>query len=197
LTSPAKRGTYGFVGLNMGGKPEGVNGEFRYVSEPPKQRPATTGDKPKPFVPSSPAKKGTYGYMKLNINGGDKPHGFNGEYSYAVEGIATSRREKVQTDPLKPFYPSQPPKKGGGFYGTMRWGGQEYKEDPETEKWQKQVAERKAQREKYGNLVFRPSSTPKSMRTVSVTNHARNQEGGHPAAVNARIFRSRRAGGGG
>jgi hypothetical protein len=106
------------------------------VSEPPKQRPATTGDKPKPFVPSSPAKKGTYGYMKLNINGGDKPHGFNGEYSYAVEGIATSRREKVQTDPLKPFYPSQPPKKGGGFYGTMRWGGQEYKEDPETEKWQ-------------------------------------------------------------
>ena len=62
---------------------------------------------------------------------------------------------------------------------------------------QKQVAERKAQREKYGNLVFRPSSTPKSMRTVSVTNHARNQEGGHQAAVNARIFRSRRAGGGG
>jgi hypothetical protein len=30
LTSPAKRGTYGFVGLNMGGKPEGVNGEFRW-----------------------------------------------------------------------------------------------------------------------------------------------------------------------
>jgi hypothetical protein len=62
---------------------------------------------------------------------------------------------------------------------------------------QKIVAERKAAREKYGNLVFRPSSTPKSMRTISVTNHPRNQDGGHPAAVNATIFRSRRAGGGG
>jgi hypothetical protein len=36
---------------------------------------------------------------------------------------------------MKPFYPSQPPKKGGGFYGTMRWAGQEYKEDPEAEKF--------------------------------------------------------------
>jgi hypothetical protein len=88
-------------------------------------------------VPSSPAKKGTYGYMKLNINGADKPHGFNGEYSYAVEGLASARsgREKVQPDSMKPFYPSQPPKKGGGFYGTMRWAGQEYKEDPEAEKF--------------------------------------------------------------
>ena len=75
--------------------------------------------------------------MKLNINGADKPHGFNGEYSYAVEGLASARsgREKVQSDSLKPFYPSQPPKKGGGFYGTMRWAGQEYKEDPEAEKF--------------------------------------------------------------
>jgi hypothetical protein len=29
ITSPPKRGTYGFVGLNIGGKAEGVAGEFR------------------------------------------------------------------------------------------------------------------------------------------------------------------------
>lgn len=150
LTNPPKRGTYGFVGMNLGGKPEGFNGEYKYASEPVVARPATTGEKPKPFVPSSPAKKGTYGYMKLNINGADKPMGFNGEYSYAVEGLATGRREKVAPNEMKPFYPSQPPKRGGGYYGTMRWTGQEYKEDPEAEKMQKVIAERKAQREKYG-----------------------------------------------
>ena len=106
----------------------------RYSSEPEAKRPATTGEKPKPFVPSSPAKKGTYGYMKLNINGGEKPAGVNGEYTYQVQGLATSRREKVQTDPLKPFYPSEPPKKGGGFYGCIKWEGQRYKEDPEAAK---------------------------------------------------------------
>lgn len=131
--------------------------------------------------------------MQLNINGNKNPHGVNGEYTYAVQGLATSRRDKFQSDQLKPFYPSQPPKKGGGFYGTMRWSGQEYVDDPEKIKFDKMVAERKANREKYGNLVFRPSSTPKSMRTISVANHARNQDGGHPAAVNARIFLTRRA----
>jgi hypothetical protein len=199
LTSPAKRGTYGFVGLNMGGKPEGVMGEFKYqMRHADKPRPATADhfagqEKPKPFVPSSPAKKGTYGYMKLNINGADKPHGFNGEYSYTVAGLATDRREKFVKDEVKPFYPSQPPKKGGGYYGTMKWEGQEYKEDPEGPKWEKMMAERKANREKFGNLVFRPSSKAKSMRTVSICNHPRNQEGGHPAAVNAKIYMSRLA----
>eukprot|EP00961_Rhodomonas_salina_P085132 1143152-Rhodomonas_salina.2 len=32
-------------------------------------------------------------------------------------------------------------------------------------------------------LIFRPSSHSKSTRTISVTNHPRNQSGGHPAAV--------------
>lgn len=121
--------------MNVGGKAEGFNGEYKYAAEPVVPRPATTGEKPKPFVPSSPAKKGTYGYMKLNINGADKPMGFNGEYAYSVEGLATGRREKVAPNEMKPFYPSQPPKKGGGYYGTMRWAGQEYKEDPEQEKF--------------------------------------------------------------
>lgn len=54
----------------------------------------------KPFVPSSPAKKGTYGYMQLNINGNKNPHGVNGEYTYATQGLSTDRREKVQVHAL-------------------------------------------------------------------------------------------------
>lgn len=185
------------MGTNIGGAPEGVNGEFKYSSEPPMTRAKTAGEKLTPFVPSSPAKKGTYGYMQLNINGNKNPEGVNGEYTYKCEGLSTARREKVVSDQLKPFYPSQPPKRGGGFYGTMRWKGQEYMEDPEKLKAEKVSAERKATREKYGNLVFRPSSTPKTLRTSSVANHPRNQEGGHPAAQNAKIFLSRRNGSGG
>lgn len=53
---------------------------------------------------------------------------------------------------MKPFRPSNPPKKGRGYFGTFRWEGQEYKEDPEKEKWAKQVAERKAARESESHL---------------------------------------------
>ena len=198
LTSPSKKGTYGFVGTNIGGNPEGINGEFKYSSEPPKTRAQTAGEKPSfvPFVPSSPAKKGTYGYMQLNINGAKNPAGVNGEYTYATQGVSSARREKVVSDQLKPFYPSQPPKRGGGYYGTMRWKGQEYIDDPEQIKCDKMMAERKGNREKYGNLVFRPSGVPKSLRTSSVANHPRNQDGGHPAAQNAKLFLSRRNGAG-
>jgi hypothetical protein len=52
---------------------------------------------------------------------------------------------------------------------------QDYVEDPESLKFEAVKAERKAIREKYGNTVFRPSSTPKSLRTSSVANHPRNQ----------------------
>jgi hypothetical protein len=52
---------------------------------------------------------------------------------------------------------------------------QNYVEDPESLKFEAVKAERKAIREKYGNTVFRPSSTPKSLRTSSVANHPRNQ----------------------
>ena len=198
ITSPPRKGTYGFVGLNMGGKPEGVLGEFKYLGEPAKGRPSTSDpvSKPKSFIPPSPASKGTYGYIKLNINGKEKPYGFANEYQYTVAGVAggiTARREKVALSEMKPFVPSHPPKKGGGYYGTMRWSGQEYKEDPEKVKWEKMMAEKKAEREKYGGLVFRPNQSSKSMRTSSIANHPRNQEGGHPAAVNARLFLQRRA----
>lgn len=61
LTSPPKKGTYGMVGINIGGKVDGVVGEFTYSSNPPppKTRPNTT-DMVR-FSPSSPAKRGTYG----------------------------------------------------------------------------------------------------------------------------------------
>jgi hypothetical protein len=82
----------------------------------------------------------------------------------------------LQPSELKPFYPSNPPKKGAGFYGTMKFDTtQNYVEDPESLKFEAVKAERKAIREKYGNTVFRPSSTPKSLRTSSVANHPRNQ----------------------
>mmetsp|Transcript_55085 Transcript_55085/g.112628 ORF Transcript_55085/g.112628 Transcript_55085/m.112628 type:complete len:342 (-) Transcript_55085:206-1231(-) len=197
LTSPPKRGTYGMVGTNIGGRVQGFAGEYEYQpSGSNKPRPATApdGEKLKPFVPSSPAKKGTYGYLHLNINGSTKPKGSQGEYTYMGDPIHSARSHKSDTDALKPFRPSHPPQKGRGFFGTFKWEGQHYIEDPEKEKWAKAVAERKAARERNMGLIFRPSSHPKSTRTTSVTNHPRNQDGGHPAAVNARIFSARHPG---
>ncbi len=190
LTSPPKRGTYGMIGTNIGGKPEGINGEYAYSSEPPKGRPSTAPDKMKPFVPSSPSQKGTYGFQHLNINGIHKPHGAIGEYTYQADPIPTTRSHKADTDALKPFRPSNPPQRGRGFYGTFRWSGQDYQEDPGRLRAQ-------CKRETGLSGVFRPSSRPKSVRQPSIANHPRNQDGGHPAAVNARLFAARLAGGAG
>ena len=64
LTSPPKRGTYGMVGMNIGGKVDGIVGELAYSPNPPppKTRPSTTSDL-RAFCPSSPPKRGTYGIM--------------------------------------------------------------------------------------------------------------------------------------
>ena len=64
LTSPPKRGTYGMVGMNIGGKVDGIVGELAYSSNPPqpKTRPSTTSDL-RAFCPSSPPKRGTYGII--------------------------------------------------------------------------------------------------------------------------------------
>mmetsp|Transcript_58469 Transcript_58469/g.143385 ORF Transcript_58469/g.143385 Transcript_58469/m.143385 type:complete len:340 (-) Transcript_58469:56-1075(-) len=189
LTSPPKRGTYGMVGTNIGGTPSGVMGEYKYSSEPVQKRPETAPtEKLRPFVPASPPKRGTYGYIQLNINGASRPQGSQGEYTYVADPIHKATRMKGDVEPVKPFRPSQPPKKGRGYFGTFKWSGQEYVEDPEKEKWEKARAERMAAREGNMGLTFKPSSHPKSMRTISVANHPRNQDGGHPAAVNARIF---------
>ena len=55
-----KTGTYGMVGINIGGKIDGVVGEFSYSTNPPppKDRSQTLDV---PFTPSSPPKRGTYG----------------------------------------------------------------------------------------------------------------------------------------
>ena len=62
LTSPSKRGRYGSVGVNIGGKPEGVTGEFSY--SPPNPQPFPFPPRPKsesnplrPFTPASPPKR--------------------------------------------------------------------------------------------------------------------------------------------
>jgi hypothetical protein len=62
LTSPSKRGRYGSVGVNIGGKPEGVAGEFFY--SPPNPQPFPFPPRPKsessplrPFTPASPQKR--------------------------------------------------------------------------------------------------------------------------------------------
>lgn len=195
VTSPPKKGTYGMIGTNIGGKPEGAMGEYRYQPDPVGKRPVTApGEKFKPFVPSSPPKKGTYGFMYTNINGAATPHGSQGEYTYVADPIHIAKRTASEAEPVKPFKPSQPPRKGRGYNGTFRWSGQEYIEDPEKDKWDKMMAEKKANRERNMGLTFKPSSSPKSMRTISVANHPRNQEGGHPAAVNARTFAARHGG---
>ena len=62
LTSPSKRGRYGSVGVNIGGRPEGVTGEFSY--SPPNPQPFPFPPRPKsesnplrPFTPASPPKR--------------------------------------------------------------------------------------------------------------------------------------------
>jgi hypothetical protein len=62
LTSPSKRGRYGSVGVNIGGKPEGVAGEFSY--SPPNPQPFPVPPRSKlqvdplrPFTPASPPKR--------------------------------------------------------------------------------------------------------------------------------------------
>jgi hypothetical protein len=195
VTSPPKKGTYGMIGTNIGGKAEGTNGEYKYQPDPVDSRPQTApAEKLKAFIPSSPPKKGTYGFMYTNINGATVPHGSQGEFTYVADPIHIARRTKVEGDPIKPFKPGSPSKKGKGYMGTFRWSGQEYIEDPEKDKWDKMMAEKKANRERNMGLVFKPGAGGKSMRTVSIANHPRNQAGGHPAAVNARIFAARNAG---
>eukprot|EP00285_Hemiselmis_virescens_P012374 CAMPEP_0173383024 /NCGR_PEP_ID=MMETSP1356-20130122/5548_1 /TAXON_ID=77927 ORGANISM="Hemiselmis virescens, Strain PCC157" /NCGR_SAMPLE_ID=MMETSP1356 /ASSEMBLY_ACC=CAM_ASM_000847 /LENGTH=341 /DNA_ID=CAMNT_0014337665 /DNA_START=291 /DNA_END=1316 /DNA_ORIENTATION=- len=194
VTSPPKKGTYGMIGTNIGGKPEGSMGEYKYVADPVKRPETAPGEKLKAFIPSSPPKKGTYGFMHTNINGARTPHGSQGEYTYVPDPIHMAKRSAEESEPVKPFRPSQPPRKGRGYNGTFKWSGQEYIEDPEKDKWDKMMAEKKANRERNMGLTFKPSSHPKSMRTVSVANLPRNQAGGHPAAVNARIFASRHGG---
>jgi hypothetical protein len=132
LTSPPKRGTYGFAGLNIGGKPDGVMGEFSYSSIPdvPKERPKTQDLRP--FSPTSPAKKGTYGMVGLNIGG--KTLGHNNEFAYTSDGLFNRPRTGAKS-PVTPFVPTSPSRTGGGIYGTV---GQypEYSPDPEVAKVQ-------------------------------------------------------------
>jgi hypothetical protein len=53
------------VGINIGGKIDGVVGEFSYSTNPPlpKDRSQTLDV---PFTPSSPPKRGTYGICNLD-----------------------------------------------------------------------------------------------------------------------------------
>ncbi|KAJ1483944.1 hypothetical protein T484DRAFT_2548914 [Baffinella frigidus] len=171
VTSPSKKGTYGMIGTNIGGEGKGINGEYEYLPDPVKGRPQTApADAFKPFVPSSPAKKGTYGCTQLHVNGGLVPHGFAGEYKYQADPVQP-RSANDQQEALKPFRPSHPAKSGKGFYGTFRWSGQEYVEDPEKAKWDKMMAEKKETREKGMGVVFRPTTGAKSMRVTSIANH--------------------------
>ena len=52
------------VGMNIGGKVDGIVGELAYSPNPPppKTRPSTTSDM-RAFCPSSPPKRGTYGII--------------------------------------------------------------------------------------------------------------------------------------
>lgn len=164
LTSPPKKGTYGMVGINIGGRVDGVVGELTYSSNPPpaKERPKTTDLRP--FSPSSPAKRGTYGMVGLNIGG--KTSGFANEFSYETDGLfnkpRTSRGEAV-----KPFVPSSPAKHGPGIYGTVGVYP-EYAADPEDAKLAAARAGRAEQRSKMIGPVFRPSGVPKTMRQPSI-----------------------------
>jgi len=172
LTSPPKRGTYGMVGMNIGGKVDGIVGEFSYSTNPPapKSRPSTTSDL-KPFCPSSPPKRGTYGMVGLNIGG--KTAGFANEFTYESDGLF-NRARTSRGEALRPFVPSSPSKIGPGIYGTVG-SYPEYSPDPQEEKMLAARQSRAAERAKIVGPVFRPSGVSKSMRQPSVMNMRMNQ----------------------
>lgn len=166
LTSPAKRGTYGMVGINIGGKIDGVVGEFTYSVNPPgeRHRPKTSSISDRPFSPTSPAKRGSYGMVGLNIGGNTS--GINGEFSYQSDGLFNRARTEGATA-VKPFVPSSPAKHGPGIYGTVG-SYPEYSADPQDEKMAQAKAQRAAHRSKIIGPVFRPSGVPKTMRQPSI-----------------------------
>jgi hypothetical protein len=145
LTSPPKRGTYGMVGMNIGGKVDGIVGELAYSPNPPppKTRPSTTSDM-RAFCPSSPPTRGTYGMVGLNIGG--KTNGFANEFAYESDGLF-NRALTARGEPLKPFVPSSPAKIGPGIYGTVG-SYPEYSPDPQDEKMLAERQSRAAERSK-------------------------------------------------
>mmetsp|Transcript_3064 Transcript_3064/g.8638 ORF Transcript_3064/g.8638 Transcript_3064/m.8638 type:complete len:133 (-) Transcript_3064:257-655(-) len=125
---------------------------------PPLSRPKR--EELKPFKPSSPAKRGLFSqdckvtFTKLN---------------YSNEGPPAPRKKDGET--LKPFRPANVIlNKGpvGRIYGTVNPFPQ-YKEEGPAPK-----ADLAGEKSKMLGPVFRPSSTPKSMRSYSVANMPRN-----------------------
>mmetsp|Transcript_40118 Transcript_40118/g.64681 ORF Transcript_40118/g.64681 Transcript_40118/m.64681 type:complete len:316 (+) Transcript_40118:185-1132(+) len=166
LTSPSKRGTYGMVGINIGGKIDGVVGELTYSMNPPRERerPKTTSISDRPFSPTSPAKRGSYGMVGLNIGG--KASGINGEFAYESDGLF-NRPRTTRGETVKPFVPSSPSKLGPGIYGTVG-SYPEYSADPEDAKMATAREHRATQRSKILGPVFRPSGVPKTVRQPSI-----------------------------
>mmetsp|Transcript_28995 Transcript_28995/g.67186 ORF Transcript_28995/g.67186 Transcript_28995/m.67186 type:complete len:316 (+) Transcript_28995:70-1017(+) len=169
LTSPAKRGTYGFTGLNLGyaagATAQGVVGEYKYYPETAEGRASTAPTEAvKPWRPNSPARRGTYG-----VN----DRGLFGQYKYEPDPYKNPTAPFARTSKgEKPFRPSHPPRRGAA-HGTIN-SFPTYLGDPEKEKFDRERAERKAARERLLGPVFKPTSVPKSMRVVSITNHPMN-----------------------
>mmetsp|Transcript_24207 Transcript_24207/g.38030 ORF Transcript_24207/g.38030 Transcript_24207/m.38030 type:complete len:378 (-) Transcript_24207:30-1163(-) len=176
LTSPASRGSYGSVGLNIGGRVSGVVGEYEYhVISPFEKAPGSRPDStsmmgPRAFSPAHPSKRGTYGFSGLNIGG--SPMGSFGEYSYYSMANDSSfssltSRSEGSSPKLRPFLPSQPSKYGAGNYGCLG-AFPEHMADPETERIKAEREARARAKAKIKGGVFKPSSITKSIRQPSV-----------------------------
>mmetsp|Transcript_73438 Transcript_73438/g.153307 ORF Transcript_73438/g.153307 Transcript_73438/m.153307 type:complete len:317 (-) Transcript_73438:331-1281(-) len=169
-TSPPKKGSYGMYGMNIGGKVDGVCGEFSYVAAPPTSKPRH--EQFRPFTPSSPPKKGTYGFVGLNLGGTST--GANGEFSYESDGLFNRPRTTQSPQPAKPFIPSSPAKNGTGvdvYVGKYP----EHQVDPFEAKTELERSKRKEHQSLIHGGVFRPAGVPKSIRQPSIMLMKANQ----------------------
>jgi hypothetical protein len=193
VTAPAKKGTYGVPGTQLGvyaskvGS-KGVVGEYVYKGEPydlarqaeqeQKKLSDTSKVADKPFKPTSPAKKGTYGVPGLSIYshkfgtmGGTS--GICGEYAYEPLGTGKDEKRRPATsDGLKPFRPSNPPKYG---YNCTFTPFPQYKGESLADKIAREKADRAAERKLLVGPAFKPVSCCKSVRTPSIANHPLNR----------------------
>jgi hypothetical protein len=173
-TSPAKKGTYGYIKTTLSEKhgPGGMHGEYSYAADPYDRAHALIVEEKKraknvsdlPFRPSNPPKRGTYGYTKTNI--GNQATGSNGEYVYEAQGTTAPNRRPCGQKHSSPFVPSRVPHKG---YNCTLNKFPEYFADPDQLKADaKRLAHKLERQVLASHSPWHPSSIPKAAATVSI-----------------------------
>lgn len=171
-TSPAKKGSYGYIKTTLSEQKAagGLVGEYTYTADPYDaakvqalaEKKAHPNISEAPFRPSHPARKGSYGYIKTNV--GNTAKGSMGEYAYLPQGDGGPRQ--VSTKFEIPFVPSAVPKKGHNCTLSKR---APYEADPDQIKLDARRLARKMEIDAMtSSNAWRPANIPKTAATRSV-----------------------------